>query len=136
TRQTTTYWALRIKPRDGDAFGLSNTNGDVEFDDGQGPLTYIAAYGYDETAIAATSGQGVDNAEAQILFAPLADFGITVAMVDSGYLDGAKFWQYVVDYTTGEKIALVHFGFLGEVRYRDKMLAIPDLASLSVIARQ
>lgn len=136
TRQTTTCWALRIAPRSGPAFGLCGTNADVAFDDGQGELTYLAAYGFDPSAVAATSGQGVDNAEAQALFAPLDDFGITVAMVDSGYLDGAKFWQYIVDYTTGQIITLVHFGFLGEVRYRDKLLVMPDLVSLSQMAKQ
>ena len=136
TRQTTTCWLLRIDPRGGAAFGLTDTNVDSTVDDGQGPVTYIAAYGYDSAAVSATGGQGVDNSEAQALFAPLADFGITVDMVDSGYLDGAKFHQYQYDYVAGEIIALVHFGFLGEVRYRDSQLVIPDLASLSVIAKQ
>ena len=136
TRQTTTCWALRIAPRSGDPFGLCSTNQDVTVTDPHGTLTYIAAYGFDPSAVEATSGQGVDNAEAQALFAPIADFGITVAMVDSGYLDGAKFWQYIVDYTTGDIIALAHFGFLGEVRYKDKQLVIPDLVSLSQMAKQ
>ena len=136
TRQTNTCWLLRIAPRFGPAFGLTDTNVDSTVDDGQGPVTYIAAYGYDSAAVSATGGQGVDNSEAQALFAPLADFGITVDMVDSGYLDGAKFHQYQYDYIAGEIISLVHFGFLGEVRYQDKQLVIPDLASLSVIAKQ
>lgn len=136
TGQTNLAWALRIQPRSGDAFGTTNTNGDAVIDDGQGEVRYIAAYGYDETAVASTSGQGVDNSEAQILFAPLAEFGITVEMVDSGYLDGAKFHQYAYDYTTNEIVALVHYGFLGEVRYFDKKLVIPDLVSLSQMAKQ
>lgn len=80
TRQTTTCWLLRIDPRGGAAFGLTDTNVDSTVDDGQGLVTYIAAYGYDSAAVSATGGQGVDNSEAQALFAPLADFGITVDM--------------------------------------------------------
>lgn len=136
TRQTTTCWLLRIAPRSGPAFGLTDTNVDSVVDDGQGAVTYIAAYGYDAAAVEATSGQGVDNSEAQALFAPLAEFGITVDMVDSGYLDGAKFHQYQYDYQAREIVSLIHYGFLGEVRYRDRQLVIPDLASLSVIAKQ
>lgn len=136
TRQTNTCWLLRIDPRGGPAFGLTDTNVDSTVNDGQGAVTYIAAYGYDSAAVAATGGTGVDNSEAQALFAPLSEFGITIDMVDSGYLDGAKFHQYQYDYQAREIISLVHYGFLGEVRYRDKQLVIPDLASLSVIAKQ
>lgn len=136
TRQTNTCWLLRITPRSGPVFGITDNNVDSVFDDGDGEVRYIAAYGYDASAIASTGGTGVDNAEAQALFAPIADFGITVDMVDSGYLDGAKFHQYQYDYVAGEIISLVHFGFLGEVRYRDRQLVIPDLVSLSIIAKQ
>lgn len=134
--QTNTCWLLALIPRSGPAFGLTDNNVDTVFDDGEGALRYIAAYGYDASAVESTGGQGVDNAEAQALFAPIADFGITVDMVDSGYLDGAKFRQYQFDYITNEIISLVHYGFLGEVRYKDKQLVIPDLVSLSLIAKQ
>lgn len=136
TRQTTTCWLLALIPRSGPAFGLTDNNADTVFDDGDGEIRYVAAYGYDASAIESTGGQGVDNAEAQALFAPIADFGITVEMVDSGYLDGAKFRQYQFDYVTNEIISLVHYGYLGEVRYKDKQLVIPDLVSLSLIAKQ
>lgn len=136
TRDTTTTNVLRIEPVAGDVFGLCQTNIDLTIDDGQGAVTYMAAHGFDDTAIVANAGQGVDNAEAQVLFAPLSSLGITVDMVNSGYLDNAKFHFYLVNWSTETVITLLHYGFLGEIRYNDAQLVIPELRSLSQMAKQ
>lgn len=137
TRNTTTTQLLRIKPVNGDAFGCSGTNVDVSYNDGQGLLTYRALHGWEDSAIEASAGQGVDNAEASVLFAPVAELGLTVEMVNSGYLDDAKFWVYLVDYDNpGNGHTLLHYGRLGEIRYEDSLVAIPELRSLSQIAKQ
>jgi uncharacterized phage protein (TIGR02218 family) len=141
TRRHALSWALRIQPhRDpGNAFGLCGTNVDQTFDDGQGAITYVAAYGFEPSALAATSGQGVDNAEARAIFGvpDIANaFGITVQMVDSGYLDAAKWHLYIFDTESDDKRVLAGYGLLGEVRYENRRLVIPELQSLSQVARQ
>lgn len=136
TRATTTTQCLRIAPVDGDVFGLTLTNIDLPIDDGQGLVNYLAAHGFDDSAYSANAGQGVDNAEASILVAPLANLGITMDMVNSGYLDGAQFHVYLVNWADLSVIALLHYGYLGEIRYDDSQLVVPELRSLSQMAKQ
>lgn len=136
TRVTTTTQVLRIEPVVGDVLGLTLTNKDLVIDDGQGAVTYLAAHGFDDSAYCANAGQGVDNAEASVLVAPLANLGITMDMVNSGYLDGAKFHVYLVNWADLSVIALLHYGHLGEIRYDDSLLVIPELRSLSQMAKQ
>lgn len=136
TRATTTTQCLRIAPVVGDVFGLTLTNIDLLIDDGNGAVNYLAAHGFDDSAYKANAGQGVDNAEASVLVAPLSNLGITMDMVNSGYLDDAKFHVYLVNWADLSVIALLHYGYLGEIRYDDSLLVIPELRSLSQMAKQ
>ena len=99
-------------------------------------MTYLAAWGFDPSAVAATSGRVSTTPRRRRCLHRWTISASPLRWWIPGYLDGAKFWRYIVDYTTGRIIALVHFGFLGEVRYRDKLLAIPDLVSLSQMAAE
>lgn len=137
TRNTTLTQLLRVKPVNGPAMGFCATNDDVPYNDGQGLLTYRALTGWEDSAIESASGTDVDNAEARILFAPVDSLGMTVEQVNAGYLDDAKFWVYLIDYLHPEKgHVLLHYGRLGEIRYEDSLLAIPELRSLTQIAKQ
>lgn len=122
SRTTTLCMLLRITPVSGDAFGLSSTNVDVDYDDGNGTITYVSQAGFDPSAVAFTSGTGVDNSEAGILFgtADSLVLGITEEMVDSGYLDEARYILYLIDYLdhpSGEHVEVAS-GKVGDIMKR------------------
>lgn len=122
---------LKIMPTGGPAFGITSLNRKVRYDDttDDGEVSYCARYGFDPSAIAASSGTAIDNAEfTALLGVPDANdaWGITDEMIDSGYLDGARFVQYMIDYeqlTPGRHVEL-HSGKLGQVRLPRKGVAI------------
>ena len=120
---------LKIKPRNGPAFGIASISEPVTYDDGDGAITYCARYGFDPSAIAASANTSIDNAEiTALLGVPDAydAWGVTDEMIESGYLDGAGFVQYLVDYEnlgTG-KHAELHSGKLGQVRLPKKGVCV------------
>ncbi len=87
-------------------------------------------------AHAATSGQGVDNSEANVLVAPTDEWGITEEMVNSGYLDGAKWHVYLINWSDASVVTLIGYGFLGQCKIKNGALIIPELRSLSQVAKQ
>lgn len=124
---------LKIMPLTGDPFGITSLNRVVRYDDnsGDGEIAYCARYGFDPSAIAASAGTAIDNAEfTALLGVPDAydAWGITDEMIDSGYLDGARFIQYMVDYSQlvpGRHIE-VHSGKLGQMRVPRKGMVIGE----------
>ena len=133
TRVTTYTYLLKIMPVGGAAFGLARLDQDVTYL----TVTYKAARGFNESASAANEGQGVDNAEAEILIADSSALGITVAQINSGYLDDAGWIMYLVNYadlTQGH--AVIGSGRVGEIRSMDGLLGAVELRSWSQLAKQ
>lgn len=138
---------IKITPVNGPAFGVGSISEAVPYNDGHGLITYCARYGFDASAIAASAGTAIDNAEITALLGVPDSFdawGITTEMIETGYLDGAAFIHYLVDYNnlgTG-KHAELHSGKLGQIRLpkfgicvvecRDRM---QQLAQLSMCVR-
>lgn len=124
---------LKIKPLTGPAFGITSLNRVVRYDDNtaDGEIAYCARYGFDPSAIAASASTAIDNAEfTALLGVPDAydAWGITDEMIDRGYLDGARFIQYMVDYSQlvpGRHIE-VHSGKLGQMRVPRKGMVIGE----------
>lgn len=120
TRATTLCMGLLITPVSGAPFGLASLNRDVNYNDGDGSVKYVSRYGFDPSAVQFTAGTGVDNAEASVLFGvpdSLNAFGITEEMIDSGYLDDARYILYLLDWsnlTTGNH-AEIESGKLGDI---------------------
>lgn len=120
-RRTSLCRVLRIKPRNGPAFGIASLNRMVAYNDGNGVVEYCARYGFDPSAIEATANTSIDNAEVSALLGVPDSYdawGITEEMIETGYLDGASFIQYLIDYEnagTG-KHAELHSGKLGQIR--------------------
>ena len=110
---TTMCGLLRIGPVDGPAFGYSSTNRAIEYDDGDGLIAYAVMSGFDQSAIVSTSTTEVDNAEARILL--LTGGSVTEAMALAGYLDGAQFTVYAVNYASlSDGHEVVQHGYLGK----------------------
>lgn len=122
-RRATLCRLLKIMPKTGPAFGITSLNRAVDYDDdtADGVIHYCARYGFDPSAIATAANTSIDNAEVTALLGVPDAFdawGVTDDMIESGYLDGARFTQYLVDYEnagTG-KHAELHSGKLGQVR--------------------
>ena len=122
---------MKFKPLTGPAFGITSLNRAVRYDDlkAGGEIAYCARYGFDPAAIAASAGTAIDNSEFTALLGVTDSFdawGITQEMIDSGYLDGASFWHYLVDYadlTPGRHVE-VHSGKIGQARLPREGVAI------------
>jgi uncharacterized phage protein (TIGR02218 family) len=142
TRQTTLCEILKIMPVDGPAFGICSLDQEVHYDDGtaDGLVFYSSHYGFDGSAIAYSADSGVDNAEADFLFG-IADtlvHGITLDMVNDGYLDNATYVRYLVNYEDlreGVHAELMS-GPLGEARIRQGRAGKVELRTRSQLLAQ
>lgn len=133
---TTTCRLLRFLLRDGTVFGITTLDRDIEYDDGDGLVTYTASNGFDPSNFMSDTAFSVDNAEGYALMA--ADVpGITPEMADAGELDDGQWICYLVNF---EDLSMGHVifdaGDLGEVRSRFGMVWIPELLSYAMRLKQ
>lgn len=133
---TTTCRLLRIELKSGDSpagpptvYGITTLDRDILYDDGDGPINYVASNGFDPSAISSDVGYSVDNAEGYALISDDVP-GVTVEMAEAGDLDDAQWKAYLVnfeDLTMGH--AVLDAGDLGEVPTKYGMLWVPELLS-------
>lgn len=135
--QTTTCRLIKITSRNDVVFGLTTLDRDIDYDDGDGVVTYVATQGFDPSAFRGDVGASVDNAEATGLLSGSVS-GITLEMVDAGEFDDASWVCYLINYndTTSGRHAILGGGDLGEVRTRYGLMWIPELLDLSVRLKQ
>lgn len=132
---TTTTRLLKITTKAGDSYGLSMLSEDIEYNDGDGVLTYKAANGFDPSALSADLGFTVSNSEGRALLA--ADLGITLDMVRAGELDDATWRLYLVNFKNlAHGHVLLDAGDVGEVRTDFGMVWIPELVGYAMRLRQ
>lgn len=140
---TTVCSLLKIKPSSWSSatmFGLTTLDTNVVYDDGSGdgPITYLASYGYTPMDIDTHFNLSVDNTEAAGLLAPLAADGITAAGIAGAAYDCARFVQYVVNYnnlTSGQHVIL-NSGQVGQVTNLNGQKVSVELRSLIQILKQ
>lgn len=137
---TTTCRLLRIQIADsgGTAFGFTTLDRAIDYDDGDGVVTYSALNGFDPTALRSDSGYSVDNAEAYALISDDVNPGVTIEDIEAGLLDDATWKCYLINYqdlTPGRHI-LLDAGDIGQVRTRFGMVWMPELLSYLVRLRQ
>lgn len=136
---TTTCRLLKITLKNGAVFGITNLDKDIEYDDGtdsNGAITYVAANGFDPSALTADIGYSVGNAEGYALVSDDIP-GITTEMVEAGDLDDAQWICYLVNYrdlTMGHVI--LDAGDVGQVRAKYGMVWIPELLTYLSRLRQ
>lgn len=133
---TTTTRLLKITLKNGFVYGLAMLDQDVTYDDGQGPVTYVASRGFDASTFSADLGFTVSNAEGKALLSDDID-GITEEMVKQGELDDAQWVCYLVnfaDLTQGHMI--IDAGDIGEVTTRYGIVYTPELLSYVMRLRQ
>lgn len=133
---TTRCRLLKIVTTGGDTYAFTTTNRPVDYDDGDGSLTYQVMSGFDHSAVVSTGDTSVDNAEARILLLPGTPF--SEAQVLAGELDGASYSVYEIDYSNpslGHRV--VSHGYLGKPKIGKGGLSISvELRSLVDLLRQ
>lgn len=128
---------LRIAPVNGPVIGYCNVNTDIEYDDGDGLVTYKSLTGFEDSAYQASIGSEVDNAEAKIIFPSEEVLGLTEEQVRGGYLRDAKFRVLLVDYmhlSAGH--AMIEWGFVGQVKVKDSQSSLIELRGVQQFMRQ
>lgn len=137
---TTTCRLLRIRPRlpGFAAYGVTNLDRDVTYDHGDGPMTYLAAVGFEPSATQYTASLAVDNAEDTSLL-PVYDVPISEADIRAGFYDYAEFDLFLVNYeapTTGSAL-LLQSGTIGQVPINDDGLSfVTERRGLAAQAKQ
>lgn len=118
------------------AYGVTLTNRDIRYDDGDGLIFYSAAIGMVPSNLLATPNLSVDNADFQHLV-PEFDVPISEADIRAGVYDYAEFTLMLVDY---ENLAaghvVVHHGNLGQLRVKDGLSYWNELFGLSKQLKQ
>lgn len=140
---TTTTRLLKVTLRNGIAYGLAMLDKNVKYDDGDGPIEYVATNGFDPSALSADIGFTVDNAEGYALISQGVD-GVTAEMVERGELDDAQWIMYLVNFQdtqpdgslTPRRHIILDAGDLGEVRVRYGMIWIPEFLSYMTRLKQ
>lgn len=135
---TTTCRLLKITLRDGTtSFGFTTLDQDIEYDDGDGAMTYTATNGFDPSAFASDSTYAIGNAEGYALISDDVSPSITVDDIERGALDDARWRCYLINFEdTSMGHVLLDAGDLGQVRTRYGMVWLPELLSYVVRLRQ
>lgn len=121
----------------GVVWGICMTNRDVVYDDGTGPVTYVAANGFDPSTLSTDASYSVDNAEGNALISNDIP-GITEEMVETGQLDDAQWICYYVNYNAldaGSHVIL-DAGDLGQVTVKEGVIYTPELLSFMMRLKQ
>jgi len=107
---------------------------DVDYDDGDGTLTYSAQNGFTPKRLAQSAGQTVDNSE---LDGVIRDTGITMAQVRAGLFQSAKLTIYRVNYNdlTAGRHEVVAYGRAGETKFANDQW-VTEFRSLSQLLKQ
>jgi len=102
---------------DGTVLGFTNLDIDVDYDDGDGNVTYESDNGFTPRKLAQTSGSGVDDSALDGVIGN----GITEAMIRSGLFDSAKVTVYRVNYNdlTSGRHEIVAYGKAGQTQYSE-----------------
>lgn len=96
---TTLAVLIKVVPQDPkfDAFGITNSNKDVEYNDGEGLLTYSAAVGMVPANLVTLASMEVGNSEFAHLI-PEFSIPIDETLIRAGVYDYAEYTIYIVNY--------------------------------------
>lgn len=108
TTQTAHCW--KVERRDGTAYGFTDHDRDLAFDD----VVFRADTGLSAAALMQTTGLAVDNTEA---VGALSDAAITEADLVAGRFDGATVEAWLVQWDAPENRVLQFRGSLGEITH-------------------
>lgn len=104
---TTLSVLIKVVPQDPkfDAFGITNSNKDIEYNDGEGLLTYSAAVGMVPANLVTLASMEVGNSEFAHLI-PEFSIPIDETLIRAGVYDYAEYTIYIVNY---EDLSMGHW---------------------------
>lgn len=127
----------RVTSAAGAELGLTTLDRDVEYDDGDGLITYLAHRGYTPFAIESSADLAVDNSEMEALLAEFEVDGFTADAIQRGVYDGARYIEYLVNYNDlSDGHAIIGSGRVGRIRQVDNMVCFPEIRSLTQVLKQ
>jgi uncharacterized phage protein (TIGR02218 family) len=133
---TTTTRLVKIILKSGVTYGLAMLDETVTYDDGFGPIDYVATNGFDPSTLSSDIGYSVDNAEGYALISDGVP-GITLEMAERGELDDAQWICYLVNFESlADGHVILDGGDLGDVRTKHGMIWIPEFLSYIMRLRQ
>ncbi len=109
TGLTTTCRCWAIKRADGQVFGFTDHDMELNFDG----LSFKASTGLTATAIDQATGLSIDNSEAMGV---LSDASVKDADIESGRFDGAEVRAWLVNWAAPDQRSLQFRGSIGEIR--------------------
>lgn len=135
----TECFLLKVKPKSATVFGVTELNRDVTYDDGSGDgaIVYRSKTGYTSFDTETKSDLSVNNSEAASLIAQYPMDGMTKDAIGRGDYDGARFFQYLVNYadlTMGHTI--IGAGQVGKITIVDEMACTIELRSFTQVLKQ
>ncbi len=98
-----------VQRRDGVVFGFTDHDRDLAFEGN----VFLAGTGMDASALEASTGLSVDNAQA---VGALSADGVSEEDIRAGRYDRAEVWHWLVDWSKPDLRMLLFRGFLGEIR--------------------
>jgi len=128
TGATTTCRAWSVTRKDGQRFGFTDHDRDLNFDG----LTFKASTGMTAGAVQQNLGLAVDNSE---VVGALSDSAISDADVASGRFDGAAVVAYLVNWSSVDQRSIRFRGNFGEIR-RSEGKFTAELRGLTDILNQ
>lgn len=132
---TSLCYLLKITTKDGTSFGVASLDQDVAFDDGGGFVTYQAAIGIEQSAIASSANLEVNNSEGKLLLVDTSP--VTEEQIAAGALDFAKYVLYRVNWQDPSQGAyIVQSGILGSVSAVDGLAGLVELRGMSQQLKQ
>lgn len=134
---TTTCLLLKVTPKAAAQFGMTDLDTDVVYDDGNGPVTYLSASGFDAFDVDERNDLSVNNSQANALTSSVYNVGMTQDGVTRGDYDDADFVTYLINYEdTSQGHVILQSGRIGRVTMVNDNLCQIELRSLTDILKQ
>jgi uncharacterized phage protein (TIGR02218 family) len=132
----TTLLLIRPVTQGYDPIGITLLDTDVVYDDGDGPITYLAKIGMIPASLVSSLDMDVDNTEIQSLV-PEFDLPISETDISAGVYDYAECTIMMVDYldlSAGHVV--IGFGNTGQMKVQDGLSFWTEFTALSKLLKQ
>lgn len=134
---TTLCYLLKVAPSRAATFGMTTLDVDIDYDDGNGVVSYLAASGFDAFDTDSKNDLTVDNSQANALVSDVYNVGMTQDGVTRGDYDDADFVVYLINYMApSHGHVIMQAGRIGQVTMVNDALCQVELRSLVDILKQ
>lgn len=142
TGATTLTMLVKVTPRDPNypPFGICMLDRDIAYDDGDGAILYAARTGMVPSAMVASAGTDIGNADFKHLVAPQFEAEVSEELIRAGVYDYAWYRALIVNYedlTMGHIEAPAGFGQVGQISIDNRGLTFHmELTDITKLLKQ